>query len=240
MKYYEVNGFVLRRYNLGEADKMLVIFSQEFGKIKAIAKSVRKASAKLAGHLEPFCEVKLRLVKGRNLDIIIGAEVVEIYNKSSASSNDIFTGYLELEILDKMLPEGQPNVPAYNLLKETLKTQFTGSSNARLASQYFGLKFLYTIGSQPSLDNTTLGKKHYLAYDSGEVVSERPNSHYGIMSDDTIKFWRLIYSQSLKQITRVNGIEKILPESESLLMHYYEYHFHLKFKSQKIFQDSAM
>ncbi len=239
MRNYQLTGFVLRRYNLGEADKILTIFSQQNGKVKAVAKGVRRGSAKLAGHLEPFCEVKLRLVRGKNLDIIIGAEAVEIYDIQNQNEQALLSAYLMSEVLDKMLPEGQANEVAYVLLSEALSA-LVHEISPILVRQYFALKFLQSIGSQPELSNTSIGSRHYLAYDSGEIVTSRPNTHYGIMSDATIKLWRLIYTNPLMQIARIEGIEPILNESDNLLMHYYEYHFHLRFKSLKIFQDSAL
>lgn len=239
MRNYQLTGFVLRRYNLGEADKILTIFSQQHGKVKAVAKGVRRGSAKLAGHLEPFCEVKLRLVKGKSLDIIIGAEAVKIHDMQNLNEQALLSAYLMCEMLDKMLPEGQANESGYDLLCESLAA-LVQKTDSLLVRQYFALKFLQTIGSQPELSNTSIGSRHYLAYDSGEIVTSRPNTHYGIMSDATIKLWRLIYTNPIAQIARIEGIEPILAESNSLLMHYYEYHFHLRFKSLKIFQDSAL
>lgn len=239
MKNYTAQGFVLRRYNLGEADKILTIFTYELGKIKVVAKGVRRGKAKLAGHLEPFCLVNLRFVKGKSLDLIIGAEATKIYAIQDKQESALLSAYLFNEILDKMLPEEQPNELAYGLLQESLEGLSEGI-DALLVRQYFTLKFLQTIGSQPELAHTVLGSRHYVSYDSGEVVPTRPNAHYGLISDDTIKFWRLIYTNPLKSIARVEGIANILVESNSLLMHYYEYHFHLQFKSPKVFQDSSM
>ena len=236
MREYNLEGFVLRRFSLGEADRILTVFSREKGKIKLVAKGVRRGKAKLAGHLEPFCEVRLRVIKGKSLDIIIGAEATKHYDITSLEQDALSSAYLMCEILDRMLPEEQPNEPAFELLQSSL-TSITNAVPAVLARQYFALKFLQTSGSQPDLSGTRLGSRHYLVYESGEIATARPNTHYGIISDETIKFWRLIYTNPLNQVARVGINAQILDEGEKLLMRYYEYHFSLKFKSLKVFQD---
>ncbi|MBA3678863.1 DNA repair protein RecO [Candidatus Saccharibacteria bacterium] len=235
MKNYSATGLVLRRHNLGEADRILTIFTREKGKIKVVAKGVRRGKAKLAGHLEPFCEIELRFVKGRNLDLVIGAEATHIFRLPMQIEDTLVTSYTILEILSKMLPEEQPNETAYDLLVEVL-TILCEDINPHLVTQYFSLKFLQTIGSQPDLDDTVPGSRHYLAYDSGQVLPQRPHEHYGIISDETIKLWRLIYTNPLNQIARINEVNDVLLEGENLLTQYYQYHFNLKFVSPKVFQ----
>jgi len=236
MREYSLEGFVLRRYNLGEADRIITLFSKQKGKIKLVAKGVRRGKAKLAGHLEPFCDIKLRVIRGKSLDIIIGAEATKIYDVTKLDEDGLSSCYLMSEVLDKMLPEEQPNEPAYELLQYCLDL-ITINFSAALVRQYFALKFLQTSGSQPELSNTKLGSKHYLNYETGEVVAFRPNTHYGIISDSTIKLWRLIYTNPLQQIARVDVSSTIFTESEQLLMRFYDYHFGLRFKSLKVFQD---
>ena len=122
MREYNLEGFVLRRFSLGEADRILNVFSREKGKIKLVAKGVRRGKAKLAGHLEPFCEVRLRVIKGKSLDIIIGAEATKLYDITSLEQDALSSAYLMCEILDRMLPEEQPNEPAFELLQSSLSS----------------------------------------------------------------------------------------------------------------------
>ena len=72
---YKSRGIVLRRTNLGEADRILTILTEKFGLIRVVAKGVRKTLSHLAGHLEPFCVAEFLIAEGRNLDIITGAEI---------------------------------------------------------------------------------------------------------------------------------------------------------------------
>lgn len=236
MKYYEVNALILTRRNIFEADRIITLFSKEFGKMQAIAKGVRLSKAKLAGNLEPFNECKLRLVRGKNLDIIIGAQTDQIYDYTKLSSKSLQMLYFISEILNRLSAIQHPNIEAYELFLESSQGLLEDVDEI-LVAQYFGLKFLKSIGSQPELIDTRITSRHYLAYDSGKVTFDKPNGHYGLISESTIKLWRLIYANHLKSVQKITNLQKALEEGFKLMLHYYEYHFDFRSKSLKVFQD---
>ena len=236
MNYYEINAYILTRRNIFEADRIITLYSKEMGKLSAIAKGVRLAKAKLAGNLEPFNKCKIRLVKGRNLDIIIGSEPAKMHDYSKLSTNQLQVLYLISEILNRLSAEHQSNDVAFELFGESIDALLS-NINESLVAQYFGLNFLRSIGSQPELIDTQQHSRHYLGYDSGKITFEKPNSHYGIISESTIKLWRLILSNNLTKLQKVTNIDKQLEQGSKLMLHYYEYHFDFKSKSLKVFQD---
>ena len=71
---YRTEALVIRHTNFGEADRILTLYSREKGKIRVVAKGVRKLKSRKAGHLEPFTRVQLQLAKGRDLPIVTQAE----------------------------------------------------------------------------------------------------------------------------------------------------------------------
>lgn len=236
MKYYEINAYILARRNIFEADKIVTMFSLEKGKCRAIAKGVRLSKAKLAGNLEPFNRCKLRLVAARNLDIIVGAQVDKMYDYSQLNTDKLQTLYLVSEILSRLSAEHQPNTVAFDLFEES-RNAIVGGVDVELIAQYFGLNFLQSIGSQPELIDTKSHSRHYLAYDSGKITHQKPNSHYGIISESTIKLWRLIIGNDLAYLQKITNLKESLDEGYRLMLHYYEYHFDFQPKSLKVFQD---
>ena len=74
-----VSAVILRHSNYGEADRLLWLFTRERGKLRAIAKGVRKMRSRKAGHLEPFTHASLQLAKGRDLWIVTQAETIEAF-----------------------------------------------------------------------------------------------------------------------------------------------------------------
>ena len=74
---YRTEAIVLKRTDFGEADRLLTLFSKDLGKISAIAKGARKPQSRKTGHVELFMRSKFFIAKGRNLDIITQAEMVD-------------------------------------------------------------------------------------------------------------------------------------------------------------------
>jgi DNA repair protein RecO (recombination protein O) len=76
---YQTEAVVIRKIKLGEADRILTLYTPQYGKIEAVAKGVRRPKSKMAGHLELLTYSHLNLARGRNLDTIIGAQTIESY-----------------------------------------------------------------------------------------------------------------------------------------------------------------
>src|SRR5436853_7849884 len=74
---YKSEAVVIKRSNLGEADKILTIFTPNYGKLRVVAKGVRKVTSRLAGHVELFTRSQMLLAKGRNLDIVTQSETID-------------------------------------------------------------------------------------------------------------------------------------------------------------------
>src|SRR3990167_2736637 len=79
MPSYKTRGIIIKRSNFSEADRLVTIFSKDRGKIRAIAKGVRRPLSKLGGHIELFCLTNFVIAEGRNLDIISGAEIEKCF-----------------------------------------------------------------------------------------------------------------------------------------------------------------
>src|SRR5437870_10329790 len=78
-RVYRVDAVILKRSDMGEADRLLTIFTPSLGKVRVIAKGVRKIQSRKSGHVELFTHVNLLIARGRNLDIVTQAETIEPY-----------------------------------------------------------------------------------------------------------------------------------------------------------------
>ena len=117
---YRAQGLVLKSVPSGEADLVAVLLSPEQGKLRAIARGARKPSSKLVGHLEPFTLLDLTLARGHGLDTVAQAQVLESYGPLRASLEATSRALYLAELVDGFAVEGAPNVPVYELLRETL------------------------------------------------------------------------------------------------------------------------
>ncbi|MBA2387196.1 MAG: DNA repair protein RecO [Acidimicrobiia bacterium] len=121
-RLYRDTGVVLRTYKLGEADRIVVLLTAENGKVRAVAKGVRKTNSKFGARLEPMSHVKVLLYRGRELDIVSQAESVESLAPMLASLDRASRGIATLEAVDMIAIERQPNRRLYEMLVGALRT----------------------------------------------------------------------------------------------------------------------
>jgi DNA repair protein RecO (recombination protein O) len=155
---YRDRGIILKRRNIGEADRLLVFLSQERGKQAVVAKGVRKIGSKLAGHIEPLNEVGFFLAEGKGLDIVAGAEVAQDFSGISDSLDRYRAASVLLELADKLLADGEPSREAYQLLRESLARLNTGGT-AKAVEAFFELRFISLLGYQPELERCLVCRK---------------------------------------------------------------------------------
>ena len=141
---------VLRHSDWGEADRLIWLFTKESGKLRAIAKGVRKPRSRKAGHLEPFTHVRLLLAAGRDIPIITQAEAQEVF--LALKEDLIRVGYASyvIELLDRFTYEEGENVPLFRLLVETLN-RLDDEADAAFAVRYYEVRLLDLLGFRPHL-----------------------------------------------------------------------------------------
>jgi len=76
---YQTEAIIIKKVKLGEADRILTLYTPGYGKIEAVAKGVRRPKSKMAGHLELLTCSQIRLARGRNLDTIIGSQTIDSF-----------------------------------------------------------------------------------------------------------------------------------------------------------------
>lgn len=149
-RVYRTEAVVLRRLDFGEADRLLTVLTPESGKLKLVAKGVRRTRSKKAGHLEPFTRVHLMLARGRELDIITQAEAVDLYPALRDDLERLGYASYVAELADRFLVEGEENRPAYKLLVVTLEMLVSGIGTSAVL-RCFELKLLELMGYKPEL-----------------------------------------------------------------------------------------
>lgn len=117
---YKTEAVILKRTSLGEADRILTVYSKHYGKIKALAKGVRKINSRRGGSVESFNHVALFLVKGKNLDLLTEAQTISSFKAWRKDLLKVGLAFYFCELVDKLTPEGQANQEVFELLKTTL------------------------------------------------------------------------------------------------------------------------
>ena len=144
-RLYRTEAIVIGRIDLGEADRVLTIFTPGRGKLRAVAKGVRRTESHLGGNLELYVRSNLLLARGRNLDIITQAETLDAYKGLREDLVTIETAFYLGELLDGLTPEELPHEAAYDLLRRMLEALAAGAPPDLLA-RYYEFRLLAMMG----------------------------------------------------------------------------------------------
>lgn len=221
----------MRHQDYGEADRFLGLFSREKGKLRAIAKGVRKPRSRKAGHLEPFTRVSLQLARGRNLMIVTQAETIDAH---MPIRDDLllatYASYV-VELLDRFTYEEGENRAMYRLLMNTLKRLCT-SEEPDLVVRYYEVRLLDLLGFRPQLfhcvncEEQIQAEDQYFSAQRGGVVCPRcvgavPGTRP--VSVEALRYLRHLQRSSYGEAMRAAPSTSVAREMERLLQHYLTY-----------------
>jgi DNA repair protein RecO (recombination protein O) len=150
MSLYNDRGIVLRTHKLGEADRIVTLLTRDHGKVRAVAKGVRKTKSRFGARLEPPCHVDLLLYEGRELDIVTQAETVDMFGALRDDFDLLARALSMLEAADHVALEREPNPQLYGMLANALRTLAT--RDAPLVVPAFFLKLLALEGYRPQVE----------------------------------------------------------------------------------------
>ena len=150
MGLYRETGVVLRTIRLGEADRIVTLLTPGRGKVRAVAKGVRKTKSKFGARLEPTSHVALLLYEGRDLDIVTQAESVEQFRVIREDLDRLGRATSLLEAVDQLAQERQSSPRLYEMLVGALRA--LSARDAPLLVPAFFLKVLALEGYHPVLD----------------------------------------------------------------------------------------
>src|SRR5881394_4309550 len=152
MPPYKEQGIVLRSVKLGEADKIVSILTQGSGKVRGVAKGIRKTTSRFGGRLEPFTHVNLMLYRGRGaLDTITQVEIIAPHRNIRDDLRLFAAGETMLEAVDKVAEEHERNVRLALLLLSGLRALDARPADPAAVAESFTLKLLSLSGFHPAL-----------------------------------------------------------------------------------------
>jgi len=156
---YRDEAVVLRTHKLGEADRIITMLSRRHGKIRAVAKGVRRTTSKFGGRLEPFSHVDLQLAVGHTLDVITQVESLDAFGEPLTENYPAYTaGQVMLETAERLVvEESEPAVQQYLLLVGALRALNQGTSDGTrpptLILDSYLLRALAIAGYAPSFSD---------------------------------------------------------------------------------------
>lgn len=133
MKTFSATGIILKRSNTGELDRIVTIFTKEYGKLTCIAKGSRKLTSSKLATLEPGCVAKLYFVSTHTLPILTQAQLLEDFSSLRATLTSIRKLFQILEMLDVLLVEEDPQEEVFAIalgMLSSLREEETNKTHA--------------------------------------------------------------------------------------------------------------
>ena len=154
MPLYRDEAVVLRTQKLGEADRIVTLLTRRHGRVRAVAKGVRRTGSRFGARVEPFTHVDLQLHEGRSLDVVTQAETIEPYGERIASDYARYTaGTAVLETAERLtVEEREPSIRLYLLVVGALRALAEGAHTPTLVLDAFILRAMTTAGYEPALE----------------------------------------------------------------------------------------
>lgn len=219
MNSQQTNGIVLNRINFGEADRILTIITPEYGKLRLMAKGVRKIKSKLAGGIELFSVTDISFIQGkRDIGTLVSTRLVSHYGNIVTDIDRTTAGYNALKLIDK-ITEDDSEADYYQVLLRTLATLNSPELSIVLAESWLFMQALKLGGHMPNLTTDTNGAKleantsYQFDFDAQAFFA---NEH-GMYRDSHIKLLRLLLTEPPSKIAVIGRADQILEDLEGLL-----------------------
>ncbi len=155
MPLYRDEAIVLRTHKLGEADRIITLLTRHHGRVRAVARGVRRTSSRWGSRLEPFTHVDLMIAEGRTLDVVTQAETLTPFSAELGGDYERYTaGTAMLETAERLVVEDkEPATQQFLLLVGGLRAMAGGQLPAGQVLDSFLLRSLSVAGYAPSFDH---------------------------------------------------------------------------------------
>ena len=232
---------VLRRHDLGEADRIVTLYTQHLGKVKAVAKGVRRPTSRLGGHLELFKRSQIMLARGRNLQVITQVETIEPFLGLREDLWRAGQAYCVAELVDRLTEEHAENQALFDRLTQSLGRIATGRRPDH-AAHLFEIQALGLLGYRPELGVCVRCREPLQPADNafspnaGGVICPtcRPSDPSGRpLSANALKVLRLYQRDDWPTVDRLRVDSELGEELEQLLRTYLQYIAEAQLKSAR-------
>jgi DNA repair protein RecO (recombination protein O) len=238
-RIYRTQAVILRRHDLGEADRILTLYTRDYGKIKAVAKGVRKPQSHKAGYVELFTLTDVLIARGRSLDVLSQVETLESF--LPLRKDLVRTTYAShfAELIDAFTEEGDESRLLFRLLRDGLGW-LCATGNLPLTARYYELRLLDLAGYRPELFSCVLcGKKikpqaqFYSPFDGGVVCPacghDLPRARP--ISLNALKVLRYMQRQPYEVVEKLTLSSGVQAECERILHATLTHHLERRLKS---------
>lgn len=220
MNQLVTRGIVLRRINYGEADRILTLLTPEYGKLRLMARGVRKVKSKLAGGIELFSVSQVTFIRGKgDIGTLVSTRLETHYGNIIGQIERVQLGYELIKQLDKAT-EDIPEADYFTLLEASFAALHDLAMPPGLIQLWFTAQLLRLAGLTPNLSHDQTGVKlaadqrYVFSFDDGAFVA-RPNGSFG---SHEIKFLRLLFGNYEPAVlARIDNLEQLTRHCQPLV-----------------------
>ncbi len=246
LRVYQTQAVVIKQTGLGEADKILTLFTPDLGKVKAVAKGVRRPGSKLGGAVEPLTHSLMTLAKGRNLDIVTQSQIIDGFATLKSDLWKVSCGFYVLELVDAFAVEGSANRDMFELALDAFRYLCQDEDGGDTILRHFELHLLSMVGYCPQLHrcvgcSSSIGsQRNFFSAEQGGLLCSCCGSRDGsshILSLRALKVLRLWQKSSYPEASRVKVDGKLAEELQQVISQYIRYILQREVKSTKWLQE---
>lgn len=227
---YKYTGIILDKKDIGETDRLYSIYTLESGKIKALAKGVRKASAKLAGNLENFTLADISIVKNQGTGKITASIVENNFSNLKNNFEALSKAFENVKILSQLVQFEEKDEIIFNLLKEYLETldRFPENNTDKIETVSLGFIFKLLdalgygleVGQCVSCGNLLSShKENYFSAESGGIICEGcfgGTERVSRISANAVKVIRIFFQNRIGPLVKLKIEAKDLRELKNI------------------------
>ncbi|HYM16814.1 MAG TPA: DNA repair protein RecO [Dehalococcoidia bacterium] len=227
-RVYATPAIVLRQRKLGDADKILTLFTARHGKLDAVAKGVRKTRSKLAGHVEPLTQATFQLARGRSLDIVTQVETIESFQPLRDNLDRLSRALYASELLDKFTEPREDHFDLYRLLLDTLR-RLQARDDIDTPVRFYEMALLDALGYRPELEDCVACRRslqpeinYWSAAAGGVVCAACRTDERAVrpLSANAVKLLRLLLHGRFSDVARVTIEPPLAAELERAMLEY--------------------
>ncbi len=244
MSLFKTEAIVLKQFDLGEADKIITFYTKDYGKVRAVARGVRKSRNSISGLVLPFSYNLVTFYRGRSLDRI--NQIENIFSFTQLREDLTLMAYTSFmaELIEKVGLEEQPNQKLFSLLLASFHhLTKTEQEKYKYIELIFKVHLLNITGVKPELDKCAycgrvvgFHKTLLFSIEQGGVVCEGCYSEQKggqQLSGEALKIMKRILNYGLKPLNNLPISKQAFSELDELLNSFMLYHLDVEIKSLK-------
>ena len=243
IRTYKTEAIILKQIPFLEKDRIITIYSQEYGKLRLIAKGIRSPKSKFGGSLETLNSVSLSIIKRNSLDLITESYTNMTYLNIRNNLNLLSKSMYWIELIDSLTIENEPIKNMFELTEFALNLINDNNCND-LCLRYLELKLIIITGYSPEIFECTYCRNkleptdHFFSFNDGGIFCDKCKSHSNTsllkISLNCMKIIRLLYREKdINNIQKLHVEDNTLIEIENFLISYLKYILEKDIKSYK-------